>query len=123
MEARLNDPVVLVCENPQILVHELILSRLDRVESENWTIPISEYEYQDVDRERNGEWQLPKGTMRERIAKDLPRLLGAQFICIQGKIVRPSLQIIAGSDSSAFLGHSNACSYSSCLELISYAPY
>jgi hypothetical protein len=31
---------------------------------------MSEYEYQDVDRGRNGEWQLPKGTMRERIAKD-----------------------------------------------------
>jgi hypothetical protein len=33
-------------------------------------LPLPEYEYQDVDRGRNGEWQLPKGTMRERVMKD-----------------------------------------------------
>jgi len=67
-----------------------------------------EYEYQDVDGGRNGEWQTAEGHDAWTYGERLPgrRLLGAQFIWIQGKVVSLSLEIIAGSDFLCILGRS-----------------
>jgi hypothetical protein len=78
------------------------------VKSKNWTLPLPEYEYQDVDQGRNGEWQLPKRTMRERMAKDY-RDAGYWELnsseC-RARLLGIPLQIIVGSDF-IILGRSN----------------